>query len=101
VSGDLGPGSGGRRGERRGERSASHPALGDGEVNERVTVPASGAGSGDREVNARVNGGAHPSGHEPASRPPASPGFRSGLHRRRSPLVADGEANAWGTALPP
>ncbi len=55
--------SGGRRGERRRERSASHPASGDGEVNEQVTVPASGAGSGDGEVNARVNGGANLSCH--------------------------------------
>ena len=47
-----------------------------------MTVPASGPRSGDSEVNTRVNGGAHPSCHEPTSRPPASPGFRSGLHRR-------------------
>jgi hypothetical protein len=67
---------------------------------ERVIVPASGAGSGDREMNVRVNGRAHPSCYEPASCPPESPELRSGLHRALSQLVPDGEANAWGRALP-
>jgi hypothetical protein len=51
-------------------------------------------------VNARVNGGAHPSCHEPTSRPPELPEFRSGLDHRDSPLVAAGEEIAWGMALP-
>jgi hypothetical protein len=69
-------------------------------VNEQVTVPASGDGSGDSEMNVRVNGGAHPSRREPTTRPPESPALRSGLHRALAPLVPDGEANAWGSALP-
>jgi hypothetical protein len=60
-------------GQRLGRPAAR--VWGDDEVNEQVTAPASGAGSGDGAVNARMNGGADPSCHEPASRPPASPGF--------------------------
>ena len=78
----------------------THPLSGDGVVNEPVNVPASGPGRGDSQVNTRVNAGADPSRHEPTSRPPESPEYRSGLHRALSPLVAAGEGNAWGTALP-
>jgi hypothetical protein len=44
------------------------PGMGDGKVNEQVTVAVSGPGSGDSEVNVGVNGGAHPSRREPTSR---------------------------------
>jgi hypothetical protein len=74
------------------------PDVGDGEVNERVTVPAWSPGSGDSEVNARVNAGVHPSCHEPTNRPPESSGFRSCVDHRVSPLVVAAEGIARGTA---